>query len=74
VKYVAGLLDQIGLGGERIEMVNLSAAMGAQFAEAVTEMTEKVRKLGPNPLRDTPPHSPPPGGEEGRNRTKRRSE
>ncbi len=31
-------------------MVNLSSAMGAQFAEVVTEMTEKVRELGPNPL------------------------
>jgi len=52
VKYIAGLLDEIGLGGERVAMVNLSAAMGAQFAEVVTEMTEKVRGLGPNPLRD----------------------
>ena len=66
MKYVAGLLDQIGLGGERIEMVNLSAAMGAQFAEMVREMTEKVRELGPNPLRDTPPPTPPSrGGERG---------
>jgi len=31
-------------------MVNLSSAMGAQFAEKVTEMSEKVRELGPNPL------------------------
>jgi len=31
-------------------MVNLSSAMGVQFAETVTEMTEKVRELGPNPL------------------------
>jgi len=46
------LLDEIGLGGERIVMVNVSAAMGAQFAEAVTEMTEKVRELGPNPLKN----------------------
>ncbi len=51
MKYVAGLLDQIGLGGERVEMVNLSSAMGAQFAEAVSEMIEKVRELGLNPLR-----------------------
>ncbi len=50
MKYVADLLDQIGLGGERIAMVNVSAAMGVQFAEIVTEMTEKVRELGPNPL------------------------
>jgi F420-non-reducing hydrogenase iron-sulfur subunit len=53
VKYVADLLDQIGLGGEGVAMANLSSAMGAQFAEVVTEMTEKVRELGPNPLRNT---------------------
>jgi F420-non-reducing hydrogenase iron-sulfur subunit len=44
-------LDQIGLGGERVVMVNLSSAMGVQFAEVVTEITEKVRGLGPNPLK-----------------------
>jgi F420-non-reducing hydrogenase iron-sulfur subunit len=44
------LLDEIGVGGERVVMTNLSSAMGAQFAEAMTEMTEKVRELGPNPL------------------------
>ena len=49
---MAGLLDEIGLGGERVAMVNLSSAMGAQFAEVVTEVTERVRRLGPNPLRN----------------------
>jgi len=52
VKYIADLLDQIGLGGERIVMANLSAAMGPQFAEPVAEITEKVRELGPNPLEE----------------------
>jgi F420-non-reducing hydrogenase iron-sulfur subunit len=53
VQYVASLLDQIGLGRERVRMVNLSSAMAAQFAAAVEEMTETVRALGPNPLQDT---------------------
>jgi len=52
VEYVAGLLEQVGLDATRVMMTNMSAAMGAQFAEAVKEMTEKVRDLGPNPLRD----------------------
>ena len=34
-------------------MVNLSSAMGAQFAQVATEMTERIRKLGPNPLRNS---------------------
>ena len=61
MKYAAGLLDQIGLGGERIRMVSVSSAMGAQFAAEVTEMTEKVRELGPNPLRGT---TKPNGGDD----------
>jgi F420-non-reducing hydrogenase iron-sulfur subunit len=52
VKYVAGLLDQIGLGGERVQMYNLSSAMGARFAEIAAEMTEKVKGIGPSPLRE----------------------
>ena len=51
VSYVKGLLDQIGLGGERLEMVFLSSAEGKRWAEIATEMTERVRALGPNPLR-----------------------
>jgi F420-non-reducing hydrogenase iron-sulfur subunit len=48
-------LKEIGLDplGERVQMLNISAAMGGQFAIAATEMTEKVRKLGPNPLKRT---------------------
>jgi len=34
-------------------MVNVSAAMGAQFADKVIEMTEMLKELGPNPLKDT---------------------
>jgi len=45
------LLEEIGLNKERVRMVNLSSAMGPQFAEMMTEMVETVRALGPNPLR-----------------------
>lgn len=51
VKAVKKLLDEIGLGGERLEMYNLSAAMGGRFAEIANEMTERIRQLGPSPLR-----------------------
>jgi coenzyme F420-reducing hydrogenase delta subunit len=45
------LLDQIGIGGQRIEMFHMSSAMGAAFAEAVTKMTERVRELGASPVK-----------------------
>jgi coenzyme F420-reducing hydrogenase delta subunit len=46
------LLDQIGLGGERVQMFNLSSAMGTRFAEVVVEMTEKLRRIGKSPLKE----------------------
>jgi hypothetical protein len=31
-------------------MINVSAAMGGQFAWSAAEFTEEIRRLGPNPL------------------------
>ncbi len=50
IGYVRGRLEQIGLEPDRLKMYQMSSAMGRQFAEAATEMTEKVRALGPSPL------------------------
>jgi F420-non-reducing hydrogenase iron-sulfur subunit len=44
-------LGQVGLESERIEMFNLSSAMGAQFAQVANEMVQQIDELGPNPLR-----------------------
>ena len=49
VEYARGVLDEIGIGGQRVEMFNLSAGEGPKFVEIVNEMTERVRGLGPNP-------------------------
>jgi len=51
VAYVREILDKVGVGGERIVMYNLSAGQGPRFAEIAREMTEKVRQLGPSPIR-----------------------
>jgi coenzyme F420-reducing hydrogenase delta subunit len=51
VERTRQLLDEIGLGRERLEMFNLSSAEGPRFAEIVREMTERLRRLGPSPLR-----------------------
>jgi len=32
-------------------MVNVSSAMGGQFAWSAAELTEEIRRLGPNPLK-----------------------
>ncbi len=44
------ILDKIGVGGERLEMFNLSGSMGPRFAAIATEMTERILRLGPSPL------------------------
>ena len=44
------LLEEIGLNGRRIQMMNLSAAMAGQFAFAAAEITAEIRGFGPNPL------------------------
>lgn len=49
VRYLKQLLDECGIGRERLGMYNMSSAMAIQFAEAAHEITEKVRSLGPNP-------------------------
>ena len=50
VASVKDLLDEIGIGGERLEMVKVSAGMGERFADIAEQMTEKIRQLGPNPV------------------------
>lgn len=55
--HIRDVLDQIGVGRDRLKMVNLSAAMAPTFVQSVKEMIEKVRSLGPNPLRAAPKES-----------------
>jgi F420-non-reducing hydrogenase iron-sulfur subunit len=45
------ILAEIGLEPERLEMFNLSSAEGPRFAQIVTEMNQRIKKLGPSPLR-----------------------
>jgi F420-non-reducing hydrogenase iron-sulfur subunit len=45
------ILDDIGVGAQRLKMVNLSAAMAPTFVERVQEIVQEVRALGPNPLK-----------------------
>ena len=48
---IRDILDEIGVGAERLKMVNFSAAMAPTFVERVEEIVETVRALGPSPLR-----------------------
>ena len=48
-------LDEIGLGRERLRMVNLSASEAGTFVAKIREMVETVNSLGPSPLRASAP-------------------
>jgi len=50
VQFWQSMLEDIGLGG-RLYIDFASAAMGIRFAEIVTEFVEKIKKLGPSPIR-----------------------
>ncbi len=50
VTYVRELLKTIGLEEERTRMINISAAMGAQFVAEFTDFVETIKTLGPSPL------------------------
>jgi len=52
VKHTQQILDEIGLGSERLDMYFMSGSQGQSFAMAAQEMTERIRKLGPNPLKN----------------------
>lgn len=51
VEYTKRLLDEIGIGGERLEMYNIAASDGPGFAKVAKEMHEKIVALGPNPIK-----------------------
>ena len=48
---IRAMLDEIGVGANRLRMVNLSAAMAPTFVERVKEIVAEVTRLGPNPLK-----------------------
>lgn len=51
VQRAKQILDDIGLGGERLDMFFMSGSQARSFAAAAEEMTNRIRKLGPNPLK-----------------------
>lgn len=50
IDRLRALLDELGLGSERLRMVNLSDAMASEFVQSVNAMDAVVRNIGPNPL------------------------
>jgi coenzyme F420-reducing hydrogenase delta subunit len=51
VKRARKILDDIGLGGERLDMFFLSGSQAQAFAIAAKTMTDRIRALGPSLLK-----------------------
>lgn len=51
--YARQLLEQVGIKGERLGIFYMSGSQAHGFANAATQMTERIRRLGPSPLRKT---------------------
>lgn len=51
IERVKGILDKIGLGKDRLEIFFMSSSEGPRFAEVAREMTERIRQLGPSPIK-----------------------
>ena len=51
VEYTKKLLNEIGLGSERLEFFYIAASEAPLFAETVKTMTNRAKELGPNPYR-----------------------
>ncbi len=53
LKRAQKILDEIGIGSDRLEMFFMSGSQARTFAASVDKMTDRIRKLGPNPLKRT---------------------
>lgn len=52
VQRAREILENVGIEPERLEMFFVSGGMGATFAEIARQMTERVQKLGPSPVKN----------------------
>jgi F420-non-reducing hydrogenase iron-sulfur subunit len=49
--FMQKLLEFSGIESERLVLKWVSSAEGPRFAQVVTEFVEKIKKLGPSPLK-----------------------
>jgi F420-non-reducing hydrogenase iron-sulfur subunit len=51
INLLKNVLEQFGIEPERLRLEWISASEGDRFATVVKDMTEQIKKLGPNPLK-----------------------
>lgn len=51
VTMLKKLISEMGLEPDRLEIFWISASEGKKFSEVMTSFTERIKKLGPNPIK-----------------------
>ena len=51
INFTHRMLEFVGIDPERLCLKWVSSAEGPRFAKVITDFTEKIRELGPSPLR-----------------------
>ena len=51
IEQAKKILDTVGVGGQRVEMFNMASSEGPLFAEVAIKMVDKIKELGPNPIK-----------------------
>jgi len=49
--FMKKLIEFYGIDPERLSLKWVSSAEGPRFAKVITEFVEKIREIGPSPLR-----------------------
>ena len=51
VKFAQKIMDEIGIGGDRVHMYNIDPSKRESFSKVTNEMIKIVKELGPSPLK-----------------------
>jgi len=51
VKFTRKIMDEIGIGGDRVHMYNIDPSKPESFSKVTNEMIKIVKELGPSPLK-----------------------
>jgi len=54
VEYVRKMLDEMEIEQDRVLMFNIAASNAPKFVQVAKTVTEKIRELGPSPIKPDP--------------------
>ena len=52
VNSIKTILEEIGIEGERLRMINISAAMATNLVSEIHDLVKTIKELGPSPIKN----------------------